>query len=930
MRNTLIRNTLAALFLALGGGGLAANGVPSKTPAGTVIENRATLDYQPEDQNSPPGTVVSPPVQTVIIAQCVPSVLPDGSVGNPGQVVTVLPGEDGLLRYTLANSGNTDSTFALSAPQDPASAFNLSGVTIYADYNGNNQIDSNEGPITSLLLKADQVVALLVSFNTSSAARGAAYLNLVAACPTAEGGAVDDNNVGKVQASEPPVLNLGKSFSQSVVRPGDQVGVTVTANNSGQGASREVVITDRLDTPDLIDFKFIGGSASTNAGTLEYTADGTTWATSEPGTVRGVRVRVASLLPGASVTFGFRLTAPAQASGTRTNLAILQSADINLEARATIEVRYTPKIALGPINNPEALPGGELSSDDTQTRALAFLNRELCFQHTLKNLGDVDDNLSVSGQVVTGNATIRLTELGGAPLKQPIALAPGGLYSFAACYTPTSVATPAGAEALRVVLTATSAQGGAQNQTIDVVTTITDVLPQLLKTVAPSGVVKQGAQLTYTLNVTNPLSVPLRNVVITDSLDANLTFVSADNGGTLQGGAVIWKFDSLAAGASINLTLVTQVKPETPDDTVIKNSFTLKSDEFGEQIPSNEVTTPVFGSSLIFAKTSTPAEAAIGDTITYTFTVTNPSKAATFRRVEIVDTMPVGIQYQPGSSRLDGTPIGDPSVDGQKYTWVISNLGPGQTAAITFEALVTPNVGTTITNVAIVNAISSENVPQSNQSQATNRIRARVFEPICDIVGSVFIDVNRSGTYDKGSDIPMVNARVILANGRTALTDVQGRYHFANLKEGFWALRLDPSSIYAQNLSVPQDGGLSGSRGVMCRQLTSVDFPLAPIAGDIGVIRDTTLKMGSFSVHKQVFTTPEANTYLVQLTLSTPAALPGFTLQDPLPQGATLLDGQNTLSLDPLPEGSRAVTYRFRFGGDQKAAVTDPSAEWRY
>ncbi|TSA86787.1 DUF11 domain-containing protein [Deinococcus detaillensis] len=930
MRNTLMRKPLAALILALSGAGLAVGG-PSQTPAGTVIENRATLDYQPEDLTLPPRTVITPPVKTVITAQCRPSVLPDGTVSNPGQVVSLLPGESGLLRYTLANSGNTDSIFTLSAPQDPASAFPLSDVNIYADYNGSGQIDSGEGPLTSVQLKADQVVPMLVSFKSAAAARGAAYLNLVAACPANEGGAVDNNNIGKVQAEEPPVLSLTKAFGQSVVRPSQEVSVSINAANTGLGTSREVIVTDRLDTPDMIDFRFVSGSASTSAGTIEYTADGNTWATAEPGSVRGVRVRIGSLLPGGILSLNFRLVAPSQVSGSRTNIATLQSLGFNLEARATVEVRYTPKIALGPVNNPEALPGGELSSDDLQTKPLAFLNREICFQHTVKNLGDVNDTISISGQVVKGSATIRLAELDGSAFQQSVALTPGASKSFAACYTPTSSVPPTdGSEALRVLLTATSAQGAAQNQTVDVVTSVTDEVPQLVKSVSPGGVVKQGVQLTYTLKIVNPLSVPLTNVVVTDQLDPNLDFVSADSGGALVNGAVIWKISSIAPKATVNLTLVTQVKAATPDDTIIKNSFTMVSSEFNEPLTSNEVSTTVFGSALIFNKTSSPAEASIGDTITYTFTVTNPSKNATFKRVEIVDTMPIGIQYVPGSSRLDGTPIGDPAVDGQNYTWIVSNLGPGQTAAVTFEALVSPKVGTSVTNTAIANAISSENASQNVGSQTTNRIRALIFEPLCDLVGSVFIDVNRNGTYDKGLDIPMVSARVILANGRTSLTDTQGRYHFATLKEGFWALRLDPSSVYAQNLSLPQDGGLPGSRGVMCRQLTSVDFPLASVAGDIGVIRDTTLKMGSFTVHKQVFTTPEANTYLVQLTLSTPAALGGFTLQDPLPTGATLLDGQNALTFDPLPAGSRAVTYRFRFGGDQKAAVTDPTAEWRY
>jgi len=123
---------------------------------------------------------------------------------------------------------------------------------------------------------------------------------------------------------------------------------------------------------------------------------------------------------------------------------------------------------------------------------------------------------------------------------------------------------------------------------------------------------------------------------------------------------------------------------------------------------------------------------------------------------------------------------------------------------------------------------------------------------------------------------------------------------------------------------------------VYVRNLTSVDFALQPNAGNVDVIRDTTLSMGTaqapgvLQVRKQVFTTAEDNVYRVQVTVTAAQALAGFTLQDPLPQGATLLDGSNTLTLDPLPAAERTFTYRFRFTGAPGSAVTDPVAGWRY
>ena len=70
--------------------------------------------------------------------------------------------------------------------------------------------------------------------------------------------------------------------------------------------------------------------------------------------------------------------------------------------------------------------------------------------------------------------------------------------------------------------------------------------------------------------------------------------------------------------------------------------------------------------------------------------------------------------------------------------------------------------------------------------------------------------------------------------------------------------------------------------------------------------------------------------YLVQLTLGASTDLSGVELNDPLPQGAELLDGQHALTFTTLPGGERVLTYRFRWAGDLKGAVTDPAARWRY
>ncbi len=908
------------------------------TPAGTVIENQATFQALPGDPAEAPILLTSARVQTSVQQVCSLSVLPSGTVQAPGQSVSLLPAEVATLRYILTNTGNAPNTYALETSTDAASGFLPGDLSVHLDRDGNGVIGADEAAISSLELPADASATLLVRASTQVGSRGAAFVNLTAGCAAALGGATDADNVARIEVAEPPALTLSKSFSAPRVTPGSAVGVTLTLNNSGQGVSREVVVSDLLNTPDMSGFTFVAGSAAPTAGRVEYSADGVNWQASEPGVLSGLRWRLDSLAPAAAAQLSFRLLAPPGEVGSRQNVARLSSSGApDAQAAASVNVRYAPALALGPVGNPQASPGGELSGDDQQVRPDAFAGQEVCFGQTVVNLGDREDSLTVRPEVTAGSAAVRLLDQGGSALVQPLTLTPGASHDFLACITPARDSSAP----VEVRLTAGGVRGAAENATLDRVAALVVGQPALSKAVSPAGTVKPGDLLTYTLLVSNPLSVAVTNVVLSDPLDSHLEFVSAE-GGSLKAGVVTWTIGTLSAGQSLSRVLVARVLANTPDDTVISNAFSFTSREFAAPLTSQAVISPVFAGGLSFSKTSTPAEVSIGDVVTYTFLVRNPSTVATLRMVEINDAMPTGLEYIPGSGRFNGSPIADPVTTGSSHVWTLPELGPGAQHEVVFEARVLPSAaGDRIQNTAIARAISAggSEIPRISAS-ATNRLTPLLFAPIADVVGYVFQDINRDGVYQQGTDVPVQNARVVLANGRIALSDGTGRYHFGSVREGFTALRLDPASVSQQPLSVPQDGGRPGSRGVNVRGLTSIDFPLQPNSADIGVVRSTTLSMGTaqtpglLQVRKAVLTSPEEGVYRVQLVLTAARPLNGFTLSDPLPVGATLIDGINTLALGTLPAGELVLTYRFRFTGVPSvdmtgAAVTDPVAGWK-
>lgn len=78
------------------------------------------------------------------------------------------------------------------------------------------------------------------------------------------------------------------------------------------------------------------------------------------------------------------------------------------------------------------------------------------------------------------------------------------------------------------------------------------------------GQAEAGEQLTYSITLTNSGDMPALNYGVTDMLDPNVTFVSADNGGAVAGGAVTWTGLTVPANGVLTLTVVVQVADPIP------------------------------------------------------------------------------------------------------------------------------------------------------------------------------------------------------------------------------------------------------------------------------------------------------------------------------------------------------------------------------
>ncbi len=174
-----------------------------------------------------------------------------------------------------------------------------------------------------------------------------------------------------------------------------------------------------------------------------------------------------------------------------------------------------------------------------------------------------------------------------------------------------------------------------------------------------------GNDVTYTLAVTNNGPSVATSVTVTDTLPAEVSFVSATGSGwtcSESAGTVTCDATSLAVGAAPPITITAAVPPDTALGTVLNNSATVGSatpDPNAGNDSDTEDTTVDTSADLGVTKQS-PSSVKAGDTFIYQIVVQNngPSDA---QNVQITDTLPSEVTLVSASS-ADGTCSGTTTV----------------------------------------------------------------------------------------------------------------------------------------------------------------------------------------------------------------------------------------------------------------------------
>ena len=293
-RNTLLLLAAVAVVLAGGIGTALAVG----TPAGTVISNQATVDF--EDAGGTPFQTLSNIVTTTMSQVATVDVAPDNAAtGSPGDTL--------YYAHTVTNSGNAADTIDMTA-----SSSNGWTITLYEDvdgdglYNGAVDVlladtDADTVPDTGSLA-ADATFDILVAVTIpAGTADGTSDTTTVTGTSTFDTlvseSATDTTTVG--------ALSVVKSVAPAGTQPpGATLTYSVVVTNNRTTVVNNVVVTD----PIPANTTYVAGTITENAA-ARTDAGGDDNADFNVTTANAITVDVGSLAAsGGSVTVTFQVT----------------------------------------------------------------------------------------------------------------------------------------------------------------------------------------------------------------------------------------------------------------------------------------------------------------------------------------------------------------------------------------------------------------------------------------------------------------------------------------------------------------------------------------------------------------------------------------------------------------------------------------------
>ncbi len=899
----------------------------AQSAAGT-ISNTATASFGDIGR-----TASSNEVTAIIPSFCAVNVSPDGSSAAPAYSVAADAGDTLYFTYFIENQGSIASLFNLTIELSGSLAPSSSRLIL--DSNLNGVVDEGELELTDLTLAfAESATVILELSLPADDSFGVTEFNVVAAC-AADPSVRDDDNVSVVTVAQGGVTSFVKSStpaSGSVLAAGEALSYVLRFDLAERDLTN-VVLSDVLDLslsePSAL--RVLLNGVAVDAASFDVTS-------------RTVSASFASLAAGDRVELFIDTAVRADALGS---VVIRNVAEIRHDDGDDLSNELTHSVLseCGVLLTPD---GGLLApAHEAALRA----NSSAVFPYVLRNTGNslqtfdlVTSLLSESSAFSFSlwhdlNANELLDE--SEPLIESIELNASESANLLLFVELTN-----SVEADIDVVASCSAFPDVQDNTN--VTHISQVVEgssaPLKSSDPPSDTpLHAGANLTYFIEF-QANDLDLENVVVTDVLSEflieplsfteglitdPLTGLNTTVTANFDNGTVTWQFERIPAGMHIKLELNVQVRSDlTFEESRLLRNVAVVSIS-GDESPTNATTNTVIHEirplSIVLKKTAFPAQVRMGDSLTYSLEVRNPSDSVRIEKLELSDDLPVEVAYLPNTSRLvlsDGSEsVIVPEVSGQMLVWNLPALAIGDFMTVVFDVEILPEALASeeiINTAGVVASDAAGRATADAAAAASTLVDTEGFRAPALLVGTVFLDLNDNSVFDD-SDLGVEGVRLYLSDGRAILSDKDGRYTFLSLEPGVEVLKVDQTTLPARYLKETQSEVSEGLWRIRLEpgHMTRQDVPLLPAGARLSVDQVLNVFVGPVSLKKQLVSF-EDNQAFVVLTVRSESALPELEIQD----------GEQVFVLGDVEAGFEQV-IRYELIGDKDSSLTAPIVRWR-
>ena len=454
---------------------------------------------------------------------------------------------------------------------------------------------------------------------------------------------IDDNK--PTEEVETKVANItgAKSVDKSTAKVGDTLTYTITLTNNGN-ADGTVTVTDEIPTGTTL----VADSITANGSYNE-----------ENKTITWTDVKVEA---GKTAEVSFKVTINSDTKTSVTNKAVIDG------NKPTEEVET--KVA-------------NITGAKSVDKSTAKVGDTLTYTIELTNSGNGDGKVTVTDEIPTGTTLVADS-----------ITANGSYNEENKTITWTDVKVEAGKTAevsFKVTINSDTKTSVTNKAVIDGNKPTEEVETKVANITGAKSVdkstAKVGDTLTYTITLTNSGNADGK-VTVTDEVPTG-TRIKDENttGYNKETNTMTWSNVEVKAGKSVELTLEVVVKDDTTD--TVKNVAKIDNKEIPEK-PETKV------ANITGIKTVDKTEAKVGDTLTYTITLTNNGNAD--GTVTVTDEIPTGTTLVADSITANGSY----NEENKTITWTDVKVEAGKTAEVSFKVTINSDTKTSVTNKAVI------------------------------------------------------------------------------------------------------------------------------------------------------------------------------------------------------------------------------------